>query len=395
VADPEVDVAIVGDGPAGLALAAACRRRGIGVVVVGSGQPWTATYATWVDDVADLPPSCFATVSPGVVVHAVGRHELARPYGVLDGDALRRHLGTDVELRVATADAVQHFAWGSRVLIASGRVDCRLVVDAGGRDGRTWAGGRAAPAAWQTAYGVVIDEPPNRFDRELPTFMDLRAVPGTAERATFCYVVPVADGWLVEETALAARPAVDPACLAERLADRLGADGPAAVAGARRTENVAIPLGGRLPGDRRPVVPFGAAAGLTNPVTGYSVAAALRAAPRVADALAAVLASAGRPDAHEVHRAVWPPNLRRTRRLHDHGLQVLLRFPPNDLAEFFDAFFTLPTDLWSAYLRVDAPPRDVSRAMAAVLRRLPWRVRRRVLETPPWPRWPAESARSA
>jgi lycopene beta-cyclase len=400
VAGPQVDVdlVIVGDGPGGLALAAACRRRGLDVAVVGTGRPWTATYASWLDDVADvadLPSACFATLAPAVVVHALARHELARPYGVLDGDALRRHLAADLDARVDTVEGAQHFAWGTRVLTSGGRIDARLVVDAAGRGGPEWGSDRPTPAAWQTAHGIVVADPPARFDRDLPTFMDLRTVPGTAERSTFCYVVPVADGWLVEETVLAARRAVDPAWLAARLAERLGPDGPRIVAGARRTEVVAIPLGGRLPSDRQPIVPFGAAAGYTNPVSGFSVAAALRAAPRVADALAEILSSPGRPDGRAVHRAVWRRSMRRTRRLHDHGLQVLLRLPPNDVVEFFDAFFTLPIDVWSAYLRIDSSPREVSRAMAAVLRRLPWRVRRRVLTTPPWPRWPADSAPSA
>jgi lycopene beta-cyclase len=395
LAGADVDVAVVGDGPAGLALAAACQRHGLRVVVLGTGRRWTATYATWVDDVPDLPVSCIAARSPTVVVHAVRRHVLHRPYAVLEAEALRAHLGAGVELRVGTARAVQHFAWWSRVVSEGEPIDARVVVDAAGRGGAEWTGSRPAPAAWQTAHGVVLDEPPVRFDADVPTIMDLRAVPGGADRATFCYVVPVADGWLVEETVLAARPPVDPAWLANRLTSRLGPDASLILQRVRRVETVEIPLGGRLPADRQPVIPFGAAAGYTNPVTGYSVAAALRAAPRVAAALADALATDGRPDVRRLHRAVWPPGLRRTRRLHDHGLQVLLRLPPTGVAEFFDAFFELPTEMWAAYLRIDSPPRAVSRAMVAVLQRLPGRLRRRVLATPPWPRWPAEPAPSA
>ncbi|MGI9052317.1 MAG: lycopene cyclase family protein [Ilumatobacteraceae bacterium] len=380
-----LDVLVVGDGPAGLALAAACAKRGLSVAVLGPGQSWTATYATWVDDVRDLPYRCFASISPSVVVHARRRHVLDRPYGVLDGAALADHLGRGVQRRTGTARTIQHFAWGSRVC-GEADLDARLVVDASGRS-TPWSGaGRARrPAAWQTAYGVVVDAPPIRFDEDLVTFMDLRIPPGDAERSTFCYVVPVEDGWLVEETALAARPAVDPAWLRDRLAMRLGAEGVTVDEAARRVEAVVIPMGGRLPSRRDPVVRFGAAAGYTNPVTGFSVAAALRAAPRVADAIAAALAvpASGRPNVRPVHDAVWPRSARRTRRLHDHGLEVLLRLAPTELAEFFDAFFDLPIGLWSAYLRIDSPPGDVSRAMTGVLRGLPWRVRRRVLATPP------------
>lgn len=381
---PELDVAVVGDGPAGLALAAACRERGVGVVVVGPDQPWTATYGTWVDDVADLSLRCFATISPAVVAHARVRHVLHRPYGVLDGARLRRHLGAGLARGPVAAVGVQHFAWGSRVRTDDGDLDVRLVVDATGRTASRWAGPRPQPVAWQTAYGVVVDTPPIRFDTDLPTFMDLRGVARDGGPPTFCYVVPVGDGWLVEETVLAARAPMDPRWLAGRLADRLGADGPEIVGAANRIETVSIPMGGSLPSGRQPIVAFGAAAGYTNPVTGYSVAAALRAAPRVADAAACALAAPGRPETALIQRSVWPAPLRRTRRLHDHGLEVLLRLPPYELAEFFDAFFGLPTAQWSAYLRIDSPPAEVSRAMVAVLRRLPWRVRRRVLATPPW-----------
>ena len=80
--------------------------------------------------------------------------------------------------------------------------------------------------------------------------------------------------------------------------------------------------------------------------------------------------------------AVWPPSLRRTRRLHDYGLEVLLGLGPAELASFFDAFFDLPVDVWAPYLRVDSPPAAVLRTMSAVVRRLPWAMRRRLVANP-------------
>ena len=369
---PDVDVAVIGDGPAGLALAAACASQALRVVVVGEDRPWTATYGMWVDDVPDLPVGCFGFVSPNVVVHGRTRHMRDRAYGVVDAAALQAHLGGDLTRAVGRATGIQHFTWGSRVLLCGGQVDARLVARASGSAGR--------PAAWQTAYGIVVDEPPPRFDQDVVTLIDLRSVGGVGEHPTFCYVVPVGDGWLVEETVMAARPEVDPLSLRDRLAARIG---PEVVASARRVETVVIPLGGPLPNRRDPVIAFGAAAGYTHPATGYSVAASLRAAPRVAEAIADTVHRGGL-DTRRVWQAVWPRAARRTRVLHDHGLEVLLRLSPNELGAFFDAFFELPEPLWSAYLRVDASAGDVSRAMRAVLRRLPRPVRRRVLATPPW-----------
>ena len=159
---PRHDVAIVGDGPAGLALAAAARGVGLDVVVVGGGAPWTPTYGTWRDDVAMIPSSCFEHVLPGIAVHGHRRHHIDRAYGILANDALRRHLAAGVEVVHARAIGIRHLAWGSRVRLAEGEVDARIVVDARGRAD----GGTAA----QTAYGVVVDAPPAGG----PMLMDLR-----------------------------------------------------------------------------------------------------------------------------------------------------------------------------------------------------------------------------
>ncbi len=103
---------------------------------------------------------------------------------------------------VATiAERIRHMPWGSTVVTAEGDIEARIVVDARGR--------RERPAgAAQTAHGVVVRERPPGG----PVLMDLR--PAGSGPPTFCYVVPVADGWLIEETVLAARPPVPPAELA-------------------------------------------------------------------------------------------------------------------------------------------------------------------------------------
>ena len=378
MAGPDLDVAVVGDGPAGLALAAACRRVGLSVSVVGSGRGWAATFGTWRDDVPDVPDGCFAHVSPTTIVHGRRRHELPRAFAVVDNDRLRAHLIAGIDVERACAQRVQHFTWGSRLLTSVGTIDARAVVDATGRPPALGAHRRAEPAATQTAFGVVAADPPAPYDDAALTLMDLRAVPGGGP-ATFCYVVPVADGWLVEETALAARPPVPPATLRDRLVARLGPAGHDLVGAAQRTETVAIPMGGRLPDLRQPVVAFGAAAGYTHPATGFSVAASLRAARRVAAALGD---AAGGPDPRRAWDAVWPRQLRRTRRLHDYGLEVLLGLGADELADFFDAFFDLPVETWSSYLRIDARPSEVMGAMRGMLRRSPWSLRRRLVVNP-------------
>ena len=80
-AGPALDVAVVGDGPAGLALAAACRTLGLAVAVVGDGRPWSATYGMWRDEV-DLPDHCFGHVSTRTVVEGRRHHDLVAPHAV-------------------------------------------------------------------------------------------------------------------------------------------------------------------------------------------------------------------------------------------------------------------------------------------------------------------------
>ena len=45
------DVAIIGGGPAGLALAHSLVERGVDAVVFSPESPWHATYGAWRDDV--------------------------------------------------------------------------------------------------------------------------------------------------------------------------------------------------------------------------------------------------------------------------------------------------------------------------------------------------------
>jgi lycopene beta-cyclase len=129
------------------------------------------------------------------------------------------------------------------------------------------------------------------------------------------------------------------------------------------------------------VVGFGAAAGYVHPATGYSVAASLRAAPRVAAAIADSLGRADDPRrlALDAWNAVWPPEARRARALHAYGAGSVLRMSPNEIALFFDAFFSLPPHQWAEYLRVDTNAAAVSGVMHDVFSRLPWSVRRRLV----------------
>jgi lycopene beta-cyclase len=413
-----VDVVVIGDGPGGSALAAACAHRGVDVVLVGPDEPWAATYATWVDDLAGIdldgmglidPAAVLRSIHPTIAAHTDRAHELSRPYGVIDNDALRTVLRTGVEHVIDRAIDVRDGTPHRVELLGGGTITARLVFDTTGWPA-TFARrmtGRAAPA-WQTALGVVLDRPPDG-DLGRAVLMDFRPVRaardagstansssasnstststiGPSGVSTFCYSLPVEDGWLIEETVLAARPAVEPIALVARLAARLGRHPDDLLAAAVRTEYVRIPMGGPRPHRDQPVVAFGAAAGYVNPATGFSVASSLRAAPRVADAVVRSLDATptGRAvDAAPVADAVWPLSMRRSRVLHDYGLEMLLGLDAAGVRAFFGDFFDLPVERWSTYLRVDSSPTEIGAVMTQLFRSASWPMRRRLMSANP------------
>ncbi len=368
-------------------------------MLVGDDATWNATYSSWADDVPSPADGglvdvddVVATSSAALWAHGAGSHRLQRRYVTLDNTRLREALRVGVQHRTGRVEHVVTAAStdlrGHRLeLVDGGSIHARCVVDATGWPARFALQQAKRAPAWQTALGVVLAEPPAGELGE-PTFMDFRRVPGVDGTpstigphgvTTFCYSLPTHDGWLVEETVLAARPAIEPVALLPRLAARLGRHPDSVLTDALRTEYVRIPLGGSRPVPDQPIVAFGAAAGYVHAATGFSVAASIRAAPRVAAAIALALTSAsGVVDSGPIAEAVWPASMRRTRVLHDFGLEVLLDLDDDEVRAFFDVFFDLDVDDWSAYLRVDAAPSEVSAVMARLFRSSSWQIRRRL-----------------
>lgn len=396
-----VDVAIVGAGPAGLALAHAITRRGVDSIVIAPDTQWHATYGAWRDDVeaCELGAPLDAVVRgawPLVRVVGAREHRLARPYVVFDNQRLKASLSAGIAMRVDSVVAAEHDTLTTTLRLASGdEVRARLVVDATGsgvllahrhaENSNRAVSDRSAPAGAQTAYGLVVRSSafvtPGVF-----TLMDWRpplsGEAATTQHPTFFYGAQFNDGaTLVEETSLYAQPPFDVDTLRGLLAVRLGVD---LTSQAANVELVHIPMGEALPSRGTRVVGFGAAAGYIHPVTGYSVAGSLRAAPRVADAIASALQQGkqGADLSSAIWQAVWPQQLLQTRAWHDAGLHALRRLPGDCVGEFFDEFFSLPVELWSSYLRIDTEPALVRRAMFALFRRSRWSLRIRLAASP-------------
>lgn len=375
------DVLVAGAGPAGWALAGACARLGLDTALVDPApdRPWRATYGAWC---AELPDELAPTVAASGRASAIGTvgHELEWDYAVLDNNALREQLAPP-GVRVRTG------------LVRPGD-DHRaaVLVDATGQRRSLLGGARTPPAAEQTAVGVVVDAgvaaPLVEPGRAL--FMDWRPHHGERGWPSFLYGVPVAQGRvLLEETSLARRPGLSLAVLRRRLRARLAAHG--IDAGDRAEERVRFVLDTPLPPRRArsgPVVAFGAAAPLIHPATGFSVAAALRLAPRLATALRDNLDGAGpnrgRRDpagraAAAAWQTVWSRRALAVHGLRRAGLEALLAMPPQQVPGFFDVFFELPPPHQWTYLTAREDLAGMAGAMSALFAAAPWPLRRHLV----------------
>lgn len=362
-----VDVLVVGGGPAGVALAAACSRVGLttGLVDPAPDRPWAATYGMWSREIpADLPTSVVAARAAGRAI-ALTEHRLGWEYAVLDVPALRHHFHDQLSaVAIHAGRAVGSPAPGVVALADGSELRASVVVDAGGRwrplDGRPTA--RAAAA--QTAYGLVLDEdaaaPLHRPGDAL--FMDWRADHGELGWPTFLYVIPLGGGRvLVEETSLARRPGLSMSTLRRRLHTRLAHHG-VALPNDVVSERVSFPVD-QVRHRGSGALGFGAAAPLVHPATGYSLAASLRLAPRVADAIAAHLPSGPDRALAAAQRTVWSRGAKIVHRFRRIGLEALLRMPPDDVPGFFEQFFGLPDEHRWTYLTARDDVRGIVTAM--------------------------------
>ena len=354
------DVAVVGLGPAGRALASACRARDLSVLVVDPRPHavWTPTYGIWGDELGDLPRSVvrFLVARPELRVH--GTYPLERDYLVLDNAALQAALPlTGVEVRrQRLADAG----------VSALRAQARVVVDARGARPDGLVPDDPSPA--QTAYGIVVpaDVAAPALQGAGALLMDWRTDWATQARPpgtpTFLYAIPLGpDAVLLEETCLAAAPGMPIDELKARLRRRLLTRGVEASAldHPLDREIVRIPMRGR--GLRPPggALAVGTAGRAGNLVTGYSVAHSLARA----DALARSIAAGSPPTRAD---PIGPADLFR-----EMGLRALLRLDTAGTLALFDAFGRLPATRQRDFRSRDSDAPGLARAMWGMFVRMP------------------------
>ena len=387
-----LDALVVGKGPAAMACAAALAERGISTGLLGpeGSLNWPARYGVWEDELRDAGvPPLLDNVWTTTRVHAGRTHRLARAYARVDNARLAAWLDercAGVRRVDGEAAAIEARPASTAVRLRDGgRVEARVVVDATGHRPALLHRPARPEQAYQTAIGWTVEADAHPFAAGEAVLMDWRddhLAPG--ERGgipTFLYAFPLADGRVfVEETALAARPALALDGLEARLRRRLDALGVRVRRVAAR-EEVWIPMGGALPERHARVVGFGAAGGFVHPATGYSLLRSLTAAPALA---AAVEGALDRPDATPERAtaaawdAVWPADRRRRFALFRFGMEQLLKMDGAATREFFDAFFALPEADWRGYFGDGLSAGEVSAVMARLFARAPGGTRRRL-----------------
>ncbi len=395
---------VVGGGPAAWAAAAACATAGLATAIVADrAEPaWPNTYGLWTDEIDDLsiaadrPSGLFERTWPTVTVVGDRTHCVEREYARVANGELARRLcrafesgGGHVLVGAAVGSAPE--PRGSVVVLADGRIlEGRVVIDATGAEPALASVKRHRRPASQVAAGVVATCSGPPIPAGSCVFMDWSPVGNADGPPSFLYAQDLGDGrWFLEETVLATVIPVEFAELRSRLDARLAARG-VSIAKILFEERVRISMGNPIP-KRQRIVAFGAAASLTHPATGYSLASSLRAAPRLADALVAGFARRSTPNSVSAAgwAAVWPPGRVRARRLEQYGLDVVAGLDGAQLRRLFDAFFSLDAAMIETYLSGADGPGSIAAMMRAAFASVPWSTRARLASGDPRSLWRA------
>nr|ACT78995.1 lycopene beta cyclase [Narcissus pseudonarcissus]ATG32096.1 lycopene beta-cyclase [Chloroplast transformation vector pAXT] len=369
-----LDLAVVGGGPAGLAVAQQVSEAGLSVVSIDPNPKliWPNNYGVWVDEFEDMDLlDCLDATWSGAIVYVDDRStkNLSRPYARvnrknLKSKMMKKCVSNGVRFHQATVVKAMHEEEKSYLICSDGvTIDARVVLDATGFSRCLVQYDKPYNPGYQVAYGILAEVEEHPFDVDKMVFMDWRDshLNGKAELnernakiPTFLYAMPFSSNRIfLEETSLVARPGLKMEDIQERMVARLNHLG-IRIKSIEEDERCVIPMGGPLPVIPQRVVGIGGTAGMVHPSTGYMVARTLAAAPIVANSIVQYLVSdsglSGNDLSADVWKDLWPIERRRQREFFCFGMDILLKLDLEGTRRFFDAFFDLEPRYWHGFL---------------------------------------------
>ncbi|XP_027349790.1 lycopene beta cyclase, chloroplastic [Abrus precatorius] len=369
-----VDLAVVGGGPAGLAVAQQVSEAGLSVCAIDPNPRliWPNNYGVWVDEFEAMDLlDCLDTTWSGAVVFIDDKtkKDLDRPYGrvnrkQLKTKMLQKCISNGVKFHQAKVIKVIHEDYKSMLICNDGvTVQANVVLDATGFSRCLVQYDKPYNPGYQVAYGILAEVDEHPFDIDKMLFMDWRdshldndkeLKQRNSRIPTFLYAMPFSSTKIfLEETSLVARPGLRMDDIQERMVARLKHLG-VKVKSIEEDEHCVIPMGGPLPVLPQRVVGIGGTAGMVHPSTGYMVARTLAAAPIVANSIVQCLGSdrglSGVDISAEVWKDLWPIQRRRQREFFCFGMDILLKLDLPGTRRFFDAFFDLEPRYWHGFL---------------------------------------------
>ncbi|KAJ7976663.1 Lycopene beta-cyclase [Quillaja saponaria] len=369
-----VDLAVVGGGPAGLAVAQQVSEAGLSVCSIDPSPKliWPNNYGVWVDEFEAMDLlDCLDTTWSGAVVFIddQSKKNLDRPYGrvnrkQLKSKMLQKCISNGVKFHQAKVVKIIHEEAKSMLICSDGvTVQASVVLDATGFSRCLVQYDKPYNPGYQVAYGILAEVEEHPFDVDKMLFMDWRdshldsnmeLKERNSKIPTFLYAMPFSSNRIfLEETSLVARPGLPMKDIQERMVARLKHLG-INVKSIEEDEHCVIPMGGPLPVLPQRVVGIGGTAGMVHPSTGYMVARTLAAAPIVANSIVKCLDSgrglSGNKLSAEVWKDLWPIQRRRQREFFCFGMDILLKLDLPGTRRFFDAFFDLEPHYWHGFL---------------------------------------------
>jgi lycopene beta-cyclase len=375
----EVEVVVVGAGPAGAMLADALVARDVETICVAPDfRAWPANYGVWLDEIEglDIP---FEQVWDIVRVQTPrgGPRFFSRPYGKIDGSELASAIfarldsrGSRVFSEVVSASPSAFFT--DLTLSNGSRLRSRVVFDASGHRPALVKRSPTGPA-FQTAFGIEMDVESSTMSYDTMCLMDWHDVPvfqGKEHRIpAFLYAMPLSgERWFFEYTVLASRPAVSISILRDGLFKMLESYDVRGQIIEGSEERCFIPMGYSVPYLDQRIVGFGGAASMVHPATGYMVGRCMALVEKIADAVVDTAHLDPDERARQLWRVVWPEERVRAHRLYSFGLEAMLRLSPEQTFDFFDAFFELPQPVWADYLSHRLSPSEIASTMWTLFR---------------------------